>query len=60
LAPKHQPAVSLIESIKELQNGLETIGFKDGDFRNSKYMRLKILTELQEKGLMNQELQWIR
>jgi nucleoside-diphosphate-sugar epimerase len=60
LAPKHQPAVSLIESIKELRDGLEAIGFKDGDFRNSRYMRLKILTELQEKGLMNENLQWVK
>ena len=60
LAPNYQPAVSLIESIMELKAGLEAIGFKDGDFRNSRYMRLKILTELQEKGLMNQKLQWIK
>jgi nucleoside-diphosphate-sugar epimerase len=60
LAPNHQPAVSLIESIKELRDGLEAIGFKDGDFRNSRYMRLKVLTELQEKGLMDQKLQWIK
>jgi nucleoside-diphosphate-sugar epimerase len=60
LAPGHQPTVSLIDSIRELKDGLEAIGFNDGDFRNSRYMRLKILTELQEKGLMNQKLQWIK
>jgi nucleoside-diphosphate-sugar epimerase len=60
LAPNHQPAVSLIESIKELKTGLEAIGFKDEDFRNSRYMRLKVLIDLQEKGLMNQKLQWIK
>jgi len=60
LAPANQPTVDLIESIKELKNGLESMGFIDGDFRNSKYMRLKVLTELQEKGLLNQRLQWIK
>jgi nucleoside-diphosphate-sugar epimerase len=58
LAPAHQPRVSLIESIRELKDGLEAIGFKDGDFRNSRYMRLIVLMELQRKGLMNEKLQW--
>jgi nucleoside-diphosphate-sugar epimerase len=60
LAPSHQPKVSLTDSVKELKNGLESIGFKDGEFRNSRYMRLKILTELQEKGFLNEKLQWVR
>lgn len=60
LAPSHQPTVSLIESIKELKNGLESMGFKDGEFRNSKYMRLTVLTELQEKGLLSEKLEWIK
>lgn len=60
LAPSHQPTVSLIESIRGLKNGLESMGFKDGEFRNSKFMRLKVLTELQEKGLLNERLQWVK
>jgi len=60
LAPFHQPKVSLTESVKELKNGLESMGFRDGEFRNSRYMRLKILTELQEKGYLNEKLQWIK
>jgi nucleoside-diphosphate-sugar epimerase len=60
LAPFYQPKVSLTESVKELKDGLESLGFKDGEFRNSRYMRLKILTELQEKGFLNEKLQWIR
>jgi nucleoside-diphosphate-sugar epimerase len=59
LAPEYQPKVSLTESIKELKNGLESIGFKNGEFRESRHMRLKVLTELQEKGLLNEKLQWI-
>jgi nucleoside-diphosphate-sugar epimerase len=60
LAPKHQPRVDLTESIKELKSGLEAMKFKDGEFRNSRHMRLKVLTELQEKGLLNEKLEWIR
>lgn len=60
LAPSYQPAVGLIESIKELKDGLETMGFKDGEFRNSKYIRLNVLTQLQQKGLVNENLQWIK
>lgn len=60
LAPLHQPKTSLAESIEELKNGLESIRFRDQNFRNSTYMRLMILTELQEKGLLNEKLQWTR
>jgi nucleoside-diphosphate-sugar epimerase len=60
LAPGHQPKVSLQESILELKEGLESIGFKDSEFRNSKYMRLTILTQLQEQGLLNEKLQWTK
>jgi len=60
LAPKHQPRVSLTESIKELKSGLEAMKFKDGEFRNSRHMRLKVLTELQEKGLLDDKLRWTK
>jgi nucleoside-diphosphate-sugar epimerase len=60
LAPEHQPQVDLITSITELKRGLEAMDFNDGEFRNSKYMRLKVLTELQEKGRLNDTLQWIK
>lgn len=59
LAPFHQPKFGLIESVKELHDGLVFLGFRDGEFRNSKYMRLNILAELQEKRLVNDKLQWI-
>ena len=60
LAPAHQPTVRLIESIKELNDRLEAMGFVDSNFRDSKYMRLKALMELQEKGLVNEKLQWVK
>jgi nucleoside-diphosphate-sugar epimerase len=59
LAPGHQPKFDLITSIRELKEGLEAMEFKDEDFRNSKYIRLNTLTQLQNKGLLNQNLEWV-
>lgn len=60
LAPDYQPEVDLVSSIKELKTGLEMMHFSDPDFRESRYMRLKVLTELMEKGLLSNELHWIK
>jgi len=60
LAPAYQPRFTLTDSVKELKDGLEAMDFNDGDFRNSNYMRLNILTRLQEKSLLNEKLQWIK
>jgi nucleoside-diphosphate-sugar epimerase len=59
LAPDYQPEVDLITSIKQLKSGLEAMGFKDEDFRNSQFMRLKVLTHLQNKGLLTEKLEWV-
>ncbi len=59
LAPKHQPQVDLIESIRELKDGLEAIHFNNSDFRNSDFMRLKHLTRLKDLGLIDKELRWV-
>jgi nucleoside-diphosphate-sugar epimerase len=58
LAPEFQPVVDLTTSVKELKEGLETVGFRDEDFRNSKYIRLKVLTDLRNKGLLTERLEW--
>lgn len=58
LAPDHQPQVELSRSIAELKAGLESMGFKDEDFRNSKYIRLKVLAMHRQNGLLNEQLQW--
>ncbi|HEY4651253.1 MAG TPA: SDR family oxidoreductase, partial [Pontibacter sp.] len=60
LAPNHQPQVSLKQAIEELRDGLTQMEFKDGDFRNSLLMRLKVLTSLQETNAINEQLQWQR
>lgn len=58
LAPNHQPVYTLKEAIQELRDGLVAMEFKDGDFRNSLLMRLKVLTSLQESEQINGQLQW--
>jgi nucleoside-diphosphate-sugar epimerase len=58
LAPGYLPAVDLQESIQGLKTGLDALTFRDGEFRNSPYMRLNVLTELQRNGLLNDKLQW--
>lgn len=58
LAPNHLPVYTLKEAIQELRDGLTEMEFKDGDFRNSLLMRLKVLTSLQESNRINEQLQW--
>ena len=59
LAPDYQPQMDLVSSIEELRDGLVAMNFNDPDFRESRLIRLKMLTELQEKGLCNENLDWI-
>lgn len=58
LAPAHQPVVGLDRSIRELEAGLRSIGFRDAAFRSSQYMRLNILLKLRTQGLLNDKLEW--
>jgi nucleoside-diphosphate-sugar epimerase len=58
LAPNHQPKRKLIDTIQELKDNLEGMGFADGNFRNSLLMRLKVLNSLQEKSLIDEKLVW--
>jgi len=58
IAPNHQPICDLDASIIELKEGLETLNFKDKDFRSSYFMRLVQLNHLREKGYLTEILQW--
>ena len=60
LAPDHQPTYDLITTIEELKEGLEAMGFSDQDFRSSRLMRLKALTHLRKRGLLNERLEWAK
>jgi hypothetical protein len=58
LAPDHQPKYNLLTTIKELKDGLEAMKFNDSDFRDSKLMRLKVLTSLMDKKELSGDLKW--
>lgn len=60
LAPDYLPQVPLQQTIRELRQGLEALGFNNTDFRNSDYMRLKVLSGLREDGLLSEDLRWQR
>ena len=58
LAPEYLPKVDLKQSISELKRGLESICFSNSNFRESEFMRLKVLAAHTEKGLLDQNLCW--
>jgi len=58
LAPQHQPVRELEESIREIKTGLESVGFADPDFRNSRLIRLKTLSLLKSGGFLTDDLYW--
>ncbi len=58
LAPHHQPQVTLRRSIDMLSEGLRSMGFADPDFRNSSYIRLKVLEAHIAAGRLTPELRW--
>lgn len=60
LAPNYQPQFTLEKSILDLEEGLRKMKFSDIDFRNSRLIRLTMLNTFQEKGLLNQSLEWVK
>jgi nucleoside-diphosphate-sugar epimerase len=58
LAPDYQPQVDLITTIKDLRDGLEAMRFHDENFRNSRFMRLKVLRHLRDNKLLSEKLEW--
>jgi len=59
LVPDYQPQVDLITTIRDLKEGLEAMKFADENFRNSRFMRLKVLNDLRSKGFLNDNLEWV-
>lgn len=59
LAPDHQPQITLAESICCLRDGLQAMGFDDSDFRNSFYVRLKMLENHIATNRISSDLFWI-
>jgi nucleoside-diphosphate-sugar epimerase len=59
LAPNHQPQCDLFTTIRGLKAGLESMNFTDSSFRDSKLIRLKVLTTLQSQEQLDKNLRWI-
>ena len=59
LAPRHVPEVDLMDTVLGLRAGLEAMRFNNKDFRDSSFMRLKVLDELRSKCLLNEALEWL-
>ncbi|MGD9930788.1 MAG: NAD-dependent epimerase/dehydratase family protein [Mangrovibacterium sp.] len=58
LAPDHQPKHDLMATIQELYSSITAMQLNDANFRDSKFMRLKILASLRENGYLNENLSW--
>jgi nucleoside-diphosphate-sugar epimerase len=58
LAPAHQPRYGLGDTIGELAEGLERMGFKDGRRPRSEFVRLDVLSHLRDRDLVDDELAW--
>jgi nucleoside-diphosphate-sugar epimerase len=58
LAPGYLPQYDLTTTIEELKNGLLKMQFNDPNFRDSFYMRLKVLKNLVKIGHLSKSLEW--
>lgn len=58
IAPQHQPQVTLDQAIDRLKEGLEEMHFSDANFRNSQFMRLKVLEAHIDGGRLTPDLHW--
>lgn len=58
LAPRAYPVNDLERTVADLRDGLLAMGFNDRDFRNSRFMRLKVLESLRSRGLIDAQLRW--
>jgi nucleoside-diphosphate-sugar epimerase len=58
LAPEHQPQVELADSIDRLRRGIESEPGITAEFRQSRYMRLRMLQSHIAAGRLSSELRW--
>ncbi len=60
LAPDFTPRALLDASIEGLVSGLTRMNFRDASFRESSYMRLKVLDQHLQAGRLGADLRWQR
>ncbi len=58
IAPNHQPAATLTETIQELATNLTEVSGLSPEFRTSNRIRLRRLQELTVAGFLDDELRW--
>ena len=58
LAPRHQPAGTLPNTIAELAAALEGAGARQAGFARDRFVRLKTLLALKERGLLDAGMKW--
>lgn len=58
LAPEHQPQVTLAQSVANLRDGLKAMNFADQNFRQSSYIRLRMLEAHMKAGRLDADLRW--
>lgn len=58
LAPNHQPVHNLKVTINELYESIKNMRLADANFRDSNFMRLKILTSLRAEKYVDENLTW--
>jgi nucleoside-diphosphate-sugar epimerase len=60
MAAGHTPVYSLEHSIKDLVDGLKSIGFNDQNYRQSRLIRLFVVNELLDQQIVNNQLELIK
>jgi nucleoside-diphosphate-sugar epimerase len=60
LAPNHQPQEDLLSTVKDIKENLVQMGFNDPNYRESQFIRLKVLDRLQRLNLINNQLEWVK
>jgi nucleoside-diphosphate-sugar epimerase len=60
LAPNHQPLEDLLSTVTDIKENLVGMGFNDPNYRESLFIRLKVIDNLKKKGYLNEKLEWIR
>jgi nucleoside-diphosphate-sugar epimerase len=56
LAPAHQPRIALPQAVAGLREALAGIGFRDRQFREGPFIRLRVLDALVARGRISQDL----
>ncbi|HDY75531.1 MAG TPA: SDR family oxidoreductase [Candidatus Marinimicrobia bacterium] len=58
LATDFLPRIDIAQSVKELAEGIRGLNFPGAEFRDSEFMRLKVLTNFLKEQLLTTDLYW--